>query len=269
MVRVIVTGAAGRMGSRIISAIQETDGIALAGALERAGHPSLGFDAGDVAGVGPIGIKIEDNIDRLLDGDGADVVIDFSSPQATLSNLEKICEKGKAAVIGTTGLLYEGEKRIKELSGKIPCVFSPNMSVGVSVVFKVLQDVAKVLGDDYDVEIVEAHHRHKKDAPSGTAMKMAQVLADALGRNLAEVGKFSRHGIIGERTKQEIGIQTIRAGDIVGDHTVLFCGNGERIEIIHRAHTRDNFAKGSVKAAMWAVNQKPGLYDMLDVLGLK
>ncbi len=267
MIRVIVTGAAGRMGSRIISAIQETDGIALAGALERTDHPSLGFDAGDVAGVGPIGIKIEDNIDKLLDT--ADVVIDFSSPQATLSYLEKIADKGKAAVIGTTGLLYEGEKRIKELSAKIPCVFSPNMSVGVNVVFKVLKDVAKVLGDDYDVEIVEAHHRHKKDAPSGTAMKMAQVLADALGRNLAEVGKFSRHGIIGERTKQEIGIQTIRAGDIVGDHTVLFCGNGERIEITHRAHTRDNFAKGSVKAAMWIVNQKPALYDMLDVIGLK
>lgn len=269
MVKVIVTGAAGRMGSRIISAIQDMDGITVAGALERTDHPSLGFDAGDVAGVGPLGVKIEDRIENILDSDSADVVIDFSSPDAVLYNIEKVCAAGKSIVIGTTGLLYEGEKKIRESAVKIPCVFSPNMSVGVNVVFKVIQDIAKVLGDEYDVEIVEAHHRHKKDAPSGTAMRMAQVLADALGRNLTEVGRFSRHGIIGERTKEEIGIQTIRAGDIVGDHTVLFCGNGERIEVTHRAHTRDNFARGAVRAAMWVVNQKPGLYDMMDVLGLK
>ncbi|MDD5435798.1 MAG: 4-hydroxy-tetrahydrodipicolinate reductase [Nitrospira sp.] len=267
MIKVIVTGAAGRMGSRIISAIQEIDGITVAGALERTDHPSLGFDAGDVAGVGPLGVKIEDRIENIIDS--ADVVIDFSSPDAVLYNIEKVCSAGKSIVIGTTGLLYEGEKKIREYAVKIPCVFSPNMSVGVNVVFKVIQDIAKVLGDEYDVEIVEAHHRHKKDAPSGTAMRMAHVLADALGRNLAEVGRFSRHGIIGERTQQEIGIQTIRAGDIVGDHTVLFCGNGERIEVTHRAHTRDNFARGAVRAAMWVVNQKPGLYDMMDVLGLK
>ena len=267
MVKAIVTGAAGRMGSRIISAIQEIDGISVAGALERPDHPSLGFDAGEVAGVGPLGVKIEDRIENILDS--ADVVIDFSSPEATLYNLEKVCAAGKAIVIGTTGFLYEGEKKVKEFAAQVPCVFSPNMSVGVNVVFKVISDIAKVLGDEYDVEIIEAHHRHKKDAPSGTAMKMAQVLADALGRNLAEVGKFSRHGIIGERTKQEIGIQTIRAGDIVGDHTVMFCGNGERIEVTHRAHVRDNFARGAVRAAMWVVNQKPGLYDMLDVLGLR
>lgn len=270
MIKAIVTGAAGRMGGRIISVMQDMDSITLAGAIERVDHPSIGFDAGELAGVGPLGVKIEDDIDKLLEK--ADVVIDFSTPDATINYLEKIKLRGKAAVIGTTGFLDEGEKKIREFSAKIPCVFSPNMSIGVNVVFKVIKDMAKVLGDEYDVEIVEAHHRHKKDAPSGTAMKMANVLADALGRNLSEVGRFSRHGIIGERSSKEIGIQSVRAGDIVGDHTVLFCGNGERIEVTHRAHTRDNFATGAVRAAIWVVNQKaglPGLYDMMDVLGLR
>lgn len=267
MVRVIVTGAAGRMGSRIINAIVERKDIGLAGAVEREGHPSLGHDAGEVAGTGPTGLKIGDAIEDYIEK--ADVVIDFTTPHAALLTLEKVCNKGKAMVIGTTGFSKEGEDRIRDISNKIPCVYSPNMGVGINLIFKIIQDIAKVTGDEYDVEIVETHHRHKKDAPSGTAMRMAQILADTLGRDLSEVGKFSRHGLIGERDKKEIGIQSIRAGDIVGDHTVMFGGIGERIEITHRAHSRDNFARGAVRAAIWVAKQKPGLYDMMDVIGLK
>lgn len=267
MIKAIVTGVAGRMGSRIVSIIKDTDNISVVGAVERGGHPLLGRDAGEVGGLGPIGVKIGHRIDDLLDN--ADVVIDFTAPEVTLYNLERACARGRPIVIGTTGISREGEEKIRECAKKIPCVFSPNMSVGVNLIFKVLQDVAKVLGDEYDVEIVEAHHRHKKDAPSGTAMQMARVLAGALGRDLSQVGRFSRHGMIGERERKEICIQSLRAGDIVGDHTVLFGGMGERIEITHRAHSRDNFARGAVRAAMWVVNQRPGLYDMMDVLGLK
>lgn len=267
MIRAVVTGAAGRMGGSIVRIIKEMDGITLTGAIERKGHPFVGNDAGEVTGIGSIGVKITDVIDSILDN--ADVVIDFTTPEATLFNLQKVSSSNKPIVIGTTGFSREGEERIKEFATRISCVFSPNMSVGVNVVFRIIQDIAKVLGDEYDVEIVEAHHRHKKDAPSGTAMKMAQILAETLGRNLSDVGRFSRHGITGERNRKEIGIQSLRAGDIVGDHTVLFGGLGERIEITHRAHGRDNFARGAVRAAMWVVNQKPGLYNMMDVLGLK
>ena len=267
MIKAIVTGAAGRMGCSIIRAIHQTDGIEVVGAVEHEGHPLFGRDAGEVAGLSPIKVRIVYGLENILER--ADVVIDFTTPQATFSNLEKVSAAGKAAVIGTTGFTKEEEEKLKQLAANIPCIFSPNMSVGVNLIFKILHDMAKVLGDDYDVEIVEAHHRMKKDAPSGTAMKMAEILAGALGRDLAAVGRFSRHGIIGERDRKEIGVQSLRAGDIVGDHTVLFGGAGERIEITHRAHSRDNFARGAIRAAMWIVKQKPGVYDMMDVLGLK
>ncbi|MEK6561224.1 MAG: 4-hydroxy-tetrahydrodipicolinate reductase [Nitrospirota bacterium] len=267
MIKAIVTGAAGRMGGSIIRAIHQTDGIEIVGAIEREGHPLFGKDAGEVAGLSPMRVRIVYGLENILDR--ADVVLDFTTPQATLSNMEKASAAGKAWVIGSTGFTKDEETKLTRLTEKIPCVFSPNMSIGVNLVFRIIQDVAKALGDDYDVEIIEAHHRHKKDAPSGTAMKMAHILAGALGRDLSVVGKFSRHGIIGEREKKEIGVQSIRAGDIVGDHTVMFCGTGERIEITHRAQSRDNFARGAVRAAMWVVKQKPGMYDMLDVLGLK
>src|SRR3989337_1707378 len=210
------------MGTSIIRTIHQTDGIEVVGAIEREGHPLFGRDAGEAAGCGPIKVRIVYGLENILDR--GDVVIDFTTPQAALSNLEKIAEMGKAAVIGSTGLTKDEEDKLRRLAEKIPCVFSPNMSVGVNLIFRVL----------HDVEIVEAHHRRKKDAPSGTAMKMAQILAGALGRDLDAVGKFSRHGMIGERDKKEIGIQSVRAGDIVGDHTILFCGTGERIEITHR-----------------------------------
>lgn len=267
MVKAVVTGAAGRMGGRIISLIRETQGIELSGALEREGHPAVGKDAGIFAGVGSIGVLITSRIGEVIGS--ADVVIDFTAAEASLENLRAASASKKAIVIGSTGFTPSQMEQVKEHCKHVPCVLSPNMSVGVNVMLKVLHDTARILGDEYDVEIVEAHHRLKKDAPSGTAIKMAQVLADALGRDLEEVGVYARRGIIGERGKKEIGIQTLRAGDIVGDHTVMFGGLGERLEFTHRAHTRDNFARGAVRAALWVVGVNPGLYDMQDVLGLK
>ena len=268
MIRVAVAGAAGRMGSMIVRLVEETDGIELAGAVESEGHPFIGRDAGEIAGTGSIGINITGKIEEALN-ESPDVLIDFTSPSATMINLQYAAEKGVGAVVGTTGFSREEQRRIQDLSRRIPCVVSPNMSTGVNLLFRIVNEVARVLGDEYDVEIVEAHHRHKKDAPSGTALKIANVIAEALGRDLDKVGKYGRFGIIGERDRKEIGINAIRAGDIVGDHTVLFGGPGERIEITHRAHSRECFARGAVRAAKWIVDKGPGLYDMMDVLGLK
>lgn len=267
MVKVIVSGAGGRMGARIISLIAETRGIEVAGALERRGHPLIGRDVGEGLGLGQTGIIVADDLAGLIAR--GDVIIDFTSHEVSLSHLEIAAASGKAIVIGSTGFTSDEMRRVKELAVKCRCVLAPNMSVGVNVLLKVLGDVAGILGDDYDVEIMEVHHHLKKDAPSGTALKMAQVIADSLGRRLAEVGVYSRKGMIGERTKQEIGIQTLRAGDIVGEHTVIFGGMGERLEFIHRAHSRDNFARGAIRAALWVAEQENGIYDMQDVLGLK
>ncbi len=267
MIKIGVSGAGGRMGGRIIAAVHEADGVKLSGALERIGHPFLGQDAGIVAGCGTSGVVISDNLNDVVKG--CDVLIDFTSPKVSLKNLEVCGLFGKAIVIGSTGFTAEEKALAGELAKDIPVVLAPNMSVGVNVCFKVLSDIAKILGDDFDVEIVEAHHRLKKDAPSGTAIRMGEVVAEALGRNYREVANCHREGITGERTKQEIGMQTIRGGDIVGDHTVYFIGMGERIELTHRAHTRDMFSRGAVRAAKWVVSQKPGLYDMQDVLGLR
>ncbi|MDO9585097.1 MAG: 4-hydroxy-tetrahydrodipicolinate reductase [Syntrophales bacterium] len=267
MVKAIVTGAAGRMGSRIISLMRAIDGIEVAGAVEQPAHPSIGKDAGENLAIGRIGVNIEPDLRGCIEK--GDVVIDFTSHEASIRHLEIAAEKGCAIVIGSTGFTPEEMKKAAELTGHMPCVLSPNMSVGVNVMFKVLNIAAGILGGDYDVEIMEAHHNLKKDAPSGTAMKMAGIVAETLGRDLEEVGVYSRKGLIGERTKKEIGIQTLRAGDIVGDHMVMFCGAGERIEFIHRAHSRDNFARGAIRAAKWIVGQKNGLYDMQDVLGLR
>lgn len=267
MLKALVTGAGGKMGGRIISLIHAAVGIELAGAVERSGHPAVGKDAGENLGLGPIGVAITDDFQACISW--ADVVIDFTSHEVSMHNLEIASASGRAMVIGSTGFTTEALKKAAEFARHVPCVLSPNMSVGVNVLFKVLASVATILGDDYDVEILEAHHHLKKDAPSGTAMKMADVVAAALGRDLDKVGVFSRHGIIGERTKSEIGLQTLRAGDIVGDHTVMFAGSGERLEFIHRAHSRDNFAQGAIRAAKWVVGKQPGLYDMQDVLGLR
>ena len=260
----IVVGAGGRMGGRVIHAIQESGSIRLSGAVERKDHPSLGRDVGELHGLGKLGVVLEGGLKR---GRG-DVIINFSSPSASMESLEFACREGLAVVIGTTGLSPEQIGRMKELSKVGRCVFSPNLSVGMNVMFRVVQEVARALGADYDVEILEAHHHLKKDSPSGTAVKLGELVAKALGRDFSRVAVYGRKGMVGERTKEEIGMQVIRAGDIVGEHTVFFGGIGERLEITHRAHSRDNFARGAVRAALWVVDQPNGLYDMQDVLGL-
>ena len=267
IVRAIVAGAAGRMGMRILAAIHENPNVLLGAAVERPDHPSLGRDAGEIAGLEKWNIPLSGSLQQVISS--GDVIIDFTNAESSLKNLQGAAENGKSAVIGSTGFSSSQIQEIQALTRKIPCVLSPNMSVGVNVMFRVIADLAKILGEDYDLEVVEAHHRMKKDAPSGTAMKMGQILAQALNRNLDQVGTYQRKGIIGERKRTEIGMQTIRAGDIVGEHTVIFGGLGERLEITHRAHSRDNFARGALRAASWVVKQNPGLYDMQDVLGLK
>jgi len=264
-VKAIVVGAAGKMGNRVIHIIRETPSIELYRAFERPDHPSIGRDIGEVIGLGKLGIPLIGGLKK----EGGDVIINFSSPSASLESLEYARETGLAIVIGTTGFNPDQLEKIRGLSKSIRCVLAPNMSVGMNLMFRVVQDVARVLGPEYDIEILEAHHRLKKDSPSGTAVKLGELIAGAIGRNLDQVGVYGRKGMIGERTKEEIGMQVVRAGDIVGEHTVLFGGIGERLEIIHRAHSRDNFARGAVKAALWVVNQPNGLYDMQDVLGLK
>lgn len=266
-IRAVVAGAGGRMGQRIIVALDGQQGITLAGACERVGHPSLGCDAGVTAGIRAEDVVIEARVDDVLHR--GDVLIDFTAPEASLRHVELAVQQGKALVLGTTGLDAAQVAVLEKAARKIPIVYAPNMSVGVNLLFKVLADVAAVLGDSYDVEIVEAHHRFKKDAPSGTAKKMAQVIAETLRRDLDTVAVPGRSGLVGERTVEEIGIFAVRGGDIVGDHTVTFAGLGERIEITHRAHSRDTFARGAVRAAKWVVGRVPGLYDMMDVLGLK
>lgn len=267
MVKIAVCGAAGRMGGRIIVAVKEAEGVELSGAMERPGHPMVGMDAGMLAGTGSLGVAISDDLNAVVEG--CDVLIDFTTPKVSLKNLEACGLKKKAIVIGSTGFTPDERALARELAKDIPAVLAPNMSVGVNVCFKVLADIARILGDDFDVEIVEAHHKLKKDSPSGTAVRMGEVVAEALGRDYNKVANFHREGICGERTREEIGMQTIRGGDIVGEHTVYFIGMGERIELTHRAHTRDMFSRGSVRAAKWVVSQKPGLYDMQDVLGLR
>ncbi|MEA1992257.1 MAG: 4-hydroxy-tetrahydrodipicolinate reductase [Thermodesulfobacteriota bacterium] len=267
MVRAIVAGAGGRMGGRIINMIHKTEGITLSAAFEYPDSPAVGQDAGAVAGLESLGVTVADSLDSVRDQ--GDVIIDFTISEASLKHSRIAASHKKPIVIGTTGLASEEIAEIRQLAKDFPCVLAPNMSVGINLLYKLVDTAAKVLGDDYDVEIVEAHHRMKKDAPSGTALQLGKVIAASLDRDFDEVGLFERHGFIGERSKKEIGIQTVRAGDIVGEHTVLFGGIGERIEIVHKASSRDTFAKGAVRAAIWIVEQPAGFYDMQDVLGLK
>jgi 4-hydroxy-tetrahydrodipicolinate reductase len=267
VIKAVVAGASGRMGKRLVALMRESADFQVVGAVERKDHVDVGRDAGEVAGVGPLGVAIVDVVDKVLHG--AQVLLDFTASAAAMRNLEAASQAGVAVVVGTTGLSEGDIARARELAVRIPCVQSPNMSVGVNVLYGVLAQVARTLGDGYDIEVIEAHHHFKKDSPSGTADRMARVMAEALGRDLRKVGVYGRFGIVGERTKEEIGVHAIRAGDIVGEHTILFGGMGERIEITHRAHSRDNFAFGALRAARWVVGKSPGLYDMLDVLGLK
>jgi 4-hydroxy-tetrahydrodipicolinate reductase len=255
------------MGGRIITAVKEAEGLELSGAVERAGHALIGQDAGSVAGCGVLGVQIAGSLEEALAG--ADVLIDFTFPEVTLQNIAVCARLGKSIVIGSTGFTPEQKAEVQKAAAKIPVVLAPNMSVGVNLCFKLLKDVAATLGDAFDVEIVELHHNKKKDSPSGTAVRMGEVVAEALGRDYNEVANYHRQGMCGERTKEEIGMQTVRGGDIVGEHTVYFIGMGERIEISHRAMSRDMFARGAVRAAGWLGGKKAGFYDMQDVLGLK
>ncbi len=267
MTKVIVAGAAGRMGRRICYMVHEHAGLELAAAFENSGHPAVGRDAGEVAGFGTTGVAIADSLEGVIDQ--GEVIIDFTFHEATMQFVRTAAEHQRAMVIGTTGLTSENIETIGRLATEnFPCVQAPNMAVGVNVLFKLVEKAAAVLGGRYDVEIVEAHHRMKKDAPSGTALKLGEMAATALGRDLQKVGVFERNGVIGERSDEEIGIQTVRAGDIVGEHTVFFAGAGERLELTHRAHSRDNFAGGAATAAAWVAGQPNGLYTMFDVLGL-
>ena len=264
--RLAVNGAAGRMGRQLLTTIAEHDSAMLSAAGDAPGQPSIGLDASLLSGGASTGVVVTDSIDALTNA--SEVIIDFTAPSVTLALLESVASTGKRLVIGTTGFDQSQLGRIQALAKQVPIVFAPNYSVGVTVTLELLKQAASALGDPYDVEIIEAHHRHKVDAPSGTALKMGEVVADALGRDLDECAIFGRQGITGERKTRTIGFETIRAGDIIGEHTVLFAGNGERIEISHRATDRMTFAKGAVHAALWLANQGPGLYDMTHVLGL-
>ncbi len=264
MIRVIVIGASGRMGQRVIAQLRADPELQLVGALAHASHPDLGRDAGEVAGGGALGVAVVHELEALLTQ--TDVIIDFSVADATLAYMPKIAAAGKAMVIGTTGFTDSQQDEIERLSADMRCFLAPNMSLGVNVLFQVVRQVAAALGADYDVEIMEAHHRTKVDAPSGTALRMASIIAETLGRNLDEVGVYGRQGMIGERSDTEIGIHVIRAGDIIGEHTVIFGGMGERLELIHRSQNRDNFARGGLRAAKWVVQQPAGLYSMEDLL---
>jgi len=268
MLSVIVAGAAGRMGKRLVELVSAAPGARLVGALEHPESPFLGRDAGEIAGLGTLGVELVGSREALA-GCGAGVMIDFTAPAATLANVEWAVANRVAMVIGTTGLETDERAVLARAAERIPMVFAPNMSVGVNVLFKVAAEVAKILGDDFDVEILEAHHNQKQDAPSGTAVRLGEIVAAALGREYEKEAVFTRQGFCGARSKSEIGMQTLRGGDIVGEHLVMFAGRGERLELIHRAHSRDNFASGAVRAALWLADRDPGFYDMQDVLGLK
>ncbi len=264
--RVAVIGAAGRMGKILIEASVLAEDVIFSAAVVSPGSSLVGVDVGELAGVGKQGVLAADNIEDVADQ--FDVLIDFTSPELTMQNVETCKRLGKKIVIGTTGL-DDDQKALLDVAAKdMAIVFAPNMSVGVNLTFKLLELAAKVLGDDVDIEIVEAHHRHKKDAPSGTALRMGEVVADTLGRDLKECAVYGREGITGERDAKTIGFETIRAGDIVGEHTVMFAGLGERVEITHKASSRMTFAKGAVRASSWLKAHDCGLFDMQDVLDL-
>ena len=265
VLRVAVAGASGRMGRMLIEALRASDDMVLAGALDVAASPAIGSDATAFLGHAS-GVAITADLRTGLKD--ADVLIDFTRPEGTLAHLALCCELGVKAVIGTTGFTEPQKAEIAACAQRTAIVMAPNMSVGVNVTLKLLQMAAKAMATGYDIEIIEAHHRHKVDAPSGTALKMGEVIADALGRDLKECAVYAREGVTGERDPSSIGVATIRGGDIVGDHTVLFAGIGERIEITHKSSSRATYAQGSLRAVRFLADRKTGMFDMFDVLGL-
>lgn len=264
--KIAIAGANGRMGHMLIEAVLKADDAVLTGALDVPDSPNLGNDAGMFLGE-KTGVTVESDISKALEG--AEYLIDFTRPEGTLKHLDYCVKNNIKIIIGTTGFDEAGKKAIAKAAETISVVFAPNMSVGVNVTMKLLEIAAKNFAEGYDIEVIEAHHRHKVDAPSGTALKMGEVIANAIGRDLKECGVFSREGITGERDPSTIGFSTIRGGDIVGDHTVLFAGTGERIEITHKSASRATYAQGSLRACRFLADKKNGLFDMQDVLGLK
>jgi 4-hydroxy-tetrahydrodipicolinate reductase len=264
MTRIAVVGASGRMGRSLVEASLAKDGVELAAAIDRAGSDAVGRDAGELAGVGALGVSVVDDLEKVAQD--FDVLIDFTLPEATLMHAEFCRRYGKRMVIGTTGFGTGQRAELDAVAEDIALVLAPNMSVGVNLCLKLLDTAARVLGDEVDIEIVEAHHRHKVDAPSGTALRMGEVVAEALGRDLDECAVYGREGRTGARERKTIGFETIRAGDIVGEHTVMFAGLGERVEIVHKASSRMTFANGALRAARWVMGRERGRYDMQDVL---
>ena len=265
MNRIAIAGAGGRMGKALIEACRQDADCKLVAATERPGSSLLGCDAGELAGVGHLGVRL---VGSLSEAAEFDTLIDFTHPTSTADHVDFCVEQGRKLVIGTTGCDEALERKIRAAGERIALLHAPNMSVGVNLCLKLLQTAARVLGDSVDIEIIEAHHRHKVDAPSGTALKMGQVVAGTLGRDLKQVAVYGREGQTGERKRETIGFETIRAGDIVGEHTVMFADIGERVEITHKASSRMTFAKGAIRAANWLAQRDRGLYDMMDVLGL-
>jgi 4-hydroxy-tetrahydrodipicolinate reductase len=266
MTRIAVVGAGGRMGRSLVEAAQAQGGVELAAAIDRAGGEAIGRDAGELAGIGALDVPVVGDLEKVAQD--FDVLIDFTLPEATLAHAG-ICRRyGKRMVIGTTGFSAEQRAELDAIAEDIALVLAPNMSVGVNLCLKLLDTAARVLGDEVDVEIIEAHHRHKVDAPSGTALRMGEVVAEALGRDLDECAVYGREGRTGARERKTIGFETIRAGDIVGEHTVMFAGLGERVEIVHKASSRMTFANGALRAAQWIMGRERGRYDMQDVLDL-
>ena len=266
MTRIAITGAAGRMGRVLIEAVNNHQETTLGAAIVLSDDPMLGVDAGSLAGLAtPLEILTVDHIESELDN--FDVLIDFTTPTATLANVELCRQAGKAIVIGTTGLTDEQKQVLTDAAQDIAIVFAPNYSVGVNLCLNLLRMAASVMGDESDIEVIEMHHRHKVDAPSGTALRMGEVIAETMDWDLNEVAVYGREGQTGARPQKQIGFETIRGGDVVGDHTVMFATEGERVEVTHKAQSRMTFAKGAVRAAVWSVMQDNGLYDMQDVLG--
>lgn len=265
MTKVAILGAAGRMGRMLIRFADQMKDVEVAAAIEQAGNPEIGKDAGLVAGIRELGVAITPELKAVA---AADVMIDFTFHAAAPANVRAAAEAGRAVVLGTTGLTDDETERVKAEVGRIPILWAPNMSLGVNLLFSLVEKASAVLGMDYDIEVVEMHHRHKKDSPSGTALRLAEKAASGRGQDFRKVANYGREGIVGERPKGQIAIHAVRGGDIVGDHTVIMANDGERIELGHRATSREAFATGALRAAVWIKTQRPGLYSMQDMLGL-
>jgi len=259
VIKIVVCGALGRMGRRIVELSRSEKDIKLVGAVEAKGHQGVGLVVSE-------NVELTDSIEKVIQT--CDVLVDFTQPDSAVANVEAAYKAKKAVVVGTTGFSGEQRKALGLFTKEIPCVIAPNMSLGVNLLFSLVVEVARVLSG-YDIEIIETHHRQKKDAPSGTAMEIARKICDVYGWNIDGVVKYGRKGMVGVRKPKEIGIHSIRSGDVIGEHQVMFAGNNERIELVHRAHSRDAFARGALVAAKWIVGCKPGWYDMSDVLGFK